>query len=103
MNNGSPFDYPILAYIAVVAVAIWGGLISAAKEWKPSRSRVETLKRVGIITMTSSFAGVLTFWAMEAAEVPRLIAAIFIAISGHAGVEIITWLRTALRRRLENL
>ena len=48
---------------------------------------------------TSAFAGVITFWLCEAAEINPLISAALVGISGHAGSRAIFMLEKWLEHR----
>ncbi|WP_241086246.1 phage holin family protein [Candidatus Vondammii sp. HM_W22] len=70
--------------------------ISKARE---ERSRRFSIMELGGELVTSSFAGVITFWMCEISNIDALFSAVLIAISGHMGARAINLFEAALERR----
>lgn len=85
MPDKDPSSYSLLTYLSVVALAVVGGAVNLMRRlnshvW-PNFNFMEI---IGELT-TSGFAGVMTFWLCEAADINGLITAVLIGISGHMG------------------
>lgn len=98
----NPFDYSFLTYIWVFALSMFGGIVSFAKKVKAGNARAFNLNEFIGELVTSGFAGLITFWLCELGNIQPLLAAVFIAISGHMGCRVIflaeEWLASTYRR-----
>lgn len=84
-----PFSYGIAAYLWVIAWASAGGIVSFRQKMKRGDVRAfNIIEFVGEL-ITSAFVGVLAFWICEYSEVPKLLEAVIISISGHMGTRAI--------------
>lgn len=83
-----PASYHWLTYAWVMLISGWGGLVrflNAMRERKESASSAVLTLLIGIIT--STFVGILTFYACELANFQPLSTAICVAVTGHMGSE----------------
>jgi hypothetical protein len=71
MPEKDPTTYSLITYAWVFILSAWGGAVNF-------------MELIGEL-MTSAFAGVLTFWLCQAAEINNLITAALVGISGHMG------------------
>lgn len=80
-----PFDYSVLTYAWVLGVSAFGGFVGFFRKVREGSARpFNVAEFVGEI-VTSAFAGLLTFWLCEAADMSKMMSAVFIAVSGHMG------------------
>lgn len=94
-----PFTYSVLTYLWVMALSMWGGVVSYV-----GKVRDGVVHRFSIVyfigeLFTSGFIGVLTFWMCEYAGIPPLLSAVCIGISGHMGSRGVFWLEGILKSR----
>lgn len=80
-----PLSYSALTYCWVFLLAILGGVVNFMRKLQQGHARAfNIVEFVGEI-VTSAFAGVITFWLCENAELTPLITAAFVGVSGHMG------------------
>lgn len=85
MPEKDPQNYALLTYLWVFLLSAWGGLVSFINKVKTGETRrFNVIELIGELC-TSAFAGVLTFWACEHANLAPLLTAAFVGISGHMG------------------
>lgn len=84
-KNRTPFDYEFLTYLWVMGLAAFGGVVNFSRKMRDGTARAFNLTEFIGEIVTSSFAGLLTFWLTESAGMDKMISAVFIAISGHMG------------------
>lgn len=97
----SPFDYEVLTYLWVAALSAFGGLANFARKLRDGQVRAFNLVELLGEVVISSFAGLLTFWLTEYANMDKLLSAALIAISGHMGSRAIFLLERAAEKWLE--
>jgi CHASE2 domain-containing sensor protein len=84
-----PFSYPAVAYLWVIVWSAAGGIVSFRQKMLRGDARAfNMVEFIGEVT-TSSFVGVISFWLCEYSEVPKLLEAVIIAVSGHMGTRAI--------------
>lgn len=85
MPEKDPTTYSLITYAWISVLSSWGGIVNWIRKRREGSTRpFNFVELVGEI-MTSAFAGVLTFWLAEAAEIQPLITAALVGISGHMG------------------
>lgn len=85
MPEKDPTSYSLITYGWVFMLAILGGIVNFMRKLQDGHARVFNLiEFIGEI-VTSAFAGVLTFWLCEHANISPLMTAAFVGISGHMG------------------
>lgn len=94
-----PFAYSFLTYIWVMALSMWGGVVSYVR--KVRDGTVHSFSIVYFIgeLFTAGFIGVLTFWMCEYSGMHPLLSAVFIGISGHMGSRGVFWLEGLLKAK----
>jgi hypothetical protein len=85
MPEKSPEAYSFITYGWVFALAILGGVVSFMRKLQLGHTRVFNLVEFIGEIVTSAFAGVLTFWMCEHADISPLMTAAFVGVSGHMG------------------
>lgn len=84
-ESRNPFDYSVLTYIWVLSLSAFGGIVNFSRKLRDgTTTRFRLTEFIGEV-VTSSFAGLMTFWLCEAAGIDKLVAAVCIAVSGHMG------------------
>lgn len=81
----SPWAYSLATYVWVVGLSSAGGVISWWHKRKEGQVRPYNMAELLGEILTSGFVGLMTFWLCEYAEMPGLLQAPLIAISGHMG------------------
>lgn len=99
MPEKDPTSYSLITYGWVFALAILGGVVSFIQKLQAGHTRVfNIIEFIGEI-VTSAFAGVLTFWMCEHAELSPLVTAAFVGVSGHMGSRAIFMLEDWLSKQ----
>lgn len=97
-----PASYTWLTYSWVALMSAWGGLVRFLNSMRERNESVKSaLVTLAIGLITSTFVGVLTFYACELGNFDKLTTAICIAITGHMGGEAIRLFRFGLITRLK--
>jgi hypothetical protein len=84
MIDKDPTSYEALTYVWVIALSTWGGVASYIRRFNNGGRKFSLPEFVGEMCI-SGFVGVMTFFFCEAAELPQIVAAALIGISGHMG------------------
>ena len=80
-----PTSYSLLTYAWVFILAILGGVVNFMRKLQEGHARAfNIIEFIGEL-VTSAFAGVITFWLCEHAQLPALVTAALVGVSGHAG------------------
>jgi len=85
MPEKDPANYSLITYAWVVALSAVGGAVNFAHKIKIGSVRAFNFTELFGELLTSGFAGLLTFWLCEAADLNKLVSAVLIGISGHMG------------------
>lgn len=98
MIDKDPTSYSLLTYAWVFLLAMLGGVVNFVRKLQQGHVRVfNFVEFIGEI-VTSAFAGVITFWLCENANMSPLLTAAFVGVSGHMGSRAIfmaeNWLKT---------
>lgn len=93
-------DYSILTYAWVIALSMWGGVVSFVQKVRAGKVRpFNVVELVGELVV-SAFVGILTFWICESAALPELASAACVGISSHMGTRGLFRLEQWMSRRL---
>lgn len=84
-----PFSYGWAAYVWVIAWASAGGIVSFRQKMKRGEVRAFNISEFIGEIVTSAFVGVLAFWICEFSNVPPLLTAVIVSVSGHMGTRAI--------------
>ena len=99
MLDKDPTSYSFLTYLWVFGLSSLGGVISFLNKLKKGHARAFNIAEfVGEIS-ASAFAGVITFWLCENAEITPLVTAAFVGVSGHMGSRAIMLFEDYLARK----
>lgn len=98
MIDKDPTSYSLLTYAWVFLLAMLGGVVNFVRKLQQGHVRAfNFIEFIGEI-VTSAFAGVITFWLCENANMSPLLTAAFVGVSGHMGSRAIfmaeNWLKT---------
>lgn len=75
----------MLTYAWVFLLSILGGVVNFMRKLQEGHTRAfNIIEFVGEL-VTSAFAGVITFWLCENAQLAPLVTAALVGVSGHAG------------------
>lgn len=96
-----PFRYPWITYLWVMVWAIAGGIVNFIGKVKAGISRSFNVAELLGEMFISGVVGVITFWLCEYANVPPLLSAVFIAISGHMGSRVLFKFERVIERYVE--
>lgn len=90
MPGNDPSNYSMLTYIWVLGLSAWGSLVQVIRRATDSELTLKTkLQLIAAEVTISTFAGMVTFFLCEYAHIDKMLAAAFIAISGHMGARAI--------------
>ena len=99
MPEKDPFNYSVITYLWVMGLAMWGGIVSFMRKVREGVvHRFSIVELVGEL-VTAGFIGVITFWLCEWADMPPLLSAAFVGISGHMGSRAIFQFEGFLKKR----
>lgn len=101
LASKDPMSYPLKTYGFMLFVAVLGGFVSFyAKVRRGEVAGLSLMHLVGEIT-TSAFAGLLVFWLCEYLNVPQILTAPLVGVSGHMGAKAIGLIEDTAKRRFE--
>lgn len=101
LASKDPMSYPLKTYGFMLFVAVLGGFVSFyAKVRRGEVAGLSLMHLVGEIT-TSAFAGLLVFWLCEYLNMPQILTAPLVGVSGHMGAKAISLIEDTAKRRFE--
>jgi hypothetical protein len=87
MPHKDPGNYPLLTYLWVLALSVWGGAVNNLRKLKDGTlKRFSLAELVGDFTI-SGFIGVMTFYLCEYAGFDKLLTAFLVGITSHMGTK----------------
>ncbi len=98
-----PSSYTWIAYMWVVCLSAWGGLVSYLRKVNSGALHKWSLTELVGEIVTSAFMGILTFWLCEWTNLPPLLTAAFVGVSGHMGSRGLFMLENYIKNRLDKL
>lgn len=100
MHEGGPEHYPVITYLWVLLLSIWGGAVSFYRKMRDGHTRAfNVVEFIGEIT-TSALCGLITFYFAESASINQVTTAALVAISGHMGSRLLFQMERVLEKRL---
>jgi hypothetical protein len=84
-KNPGPFGYELATYLWVIGLSALGGIVSWIRKVREGNARVFNIAELVGEIFTAGFAGLITFWLCEAADMNELVQAALIGIAGHMG------------------
>ena len=99
MPEKDPTSYSLLTYAWVFLLSILGGVVNFMRKIRAGHSRAFNIVELLGEIATSAFAGVITFWLCENANIAPLITAALVGISGHAGSRAILFFEDVLKSK----
>ena len=103
MPEKDPTNYSLLTYLWVLGLSAMGGLVSFFKKVQQGVARPFNLFEIVGEVVTSGFAGVITFYLCEWAEMDRMLTAALVGVCGHMGSRAFTLFEKVLEDRLKKL
>ena len=94
MPEKDPTTYSLLTYAWVVVLSAWGGAVNWLRKRQTGDTRPFNFTELIGELITSAFAGMLTFWLCQAADLSGLVTAALVGISGHMGSRAIYHMET---------
>lgn len=85
MPEKDPTTYSLITYAWVLLLASLGGAVNFLRKLRAGSVRAWNVTEFIGELVTSAFAGVITFWLCEAAEIRPLLTAALVGIAGHMG------------------
>jgi hypothetical protein len=90
MPGNDPSNYSMLTYMWVLGLSAWGSLVQVIRRATDQELTLKMKLQFIIAEVTiSTFAGMVTFFLCEWAQMDKMLSAAFIAISGHMGARAI--------------
>ncbi len=100
MPQNDPGNYPLLTYLWVLALSVWGGVVNNIRKIKNgSLKRFSLSELIGDIVI-SGFIGVMTFYLCEYAGFEKLLTAFLVGITSHMGTKGLTVLEDLASKKL---
>lgn len=85
MPDKDPTSYSLLTYAWVFLLSILGGVVNFMRKMQEGHTRAFNFTEFIGELVTSAFAGIITFWLCEHAQLAPLVTAALVGVSGHAG------------------
>lgn len=100
MPHKDPGNFPLITYLWVFALSIWGGVVNNIRKLKNG-----TLKRFSLAELIgdifiSGFIGIMTFYLCEYAGFEQLLTAFLVGITSHMGTKGLTVLEDLAAKKL---
>ena len=100
MPHKDPTSYPIITYVWVLALSVWGGVTHNIRKIKTGQiQRFSISEMVGDIAI-SGFLGVMTFYLCEYAKFDTLLTAFMVGTTAHMGTRGMMMLEEVVAKRL---
>lgn len=98
-----PLSFGLLTYCWVIALSAWGGTVRFIRKVRAGDMSLKqaTLTLAGEV-VTSSFAGVVTFYLAQATGLSGLWTAVTVSVAGHMGGRALEPLEALYRKWLAN-
>lgn len=80
-----PTSYGWITYAWVIGLSAIGGFVGFMRKLQLGHARAFNIVEFLGELVTSAFAGIITFWLCESANINPLVSAALVGISGHAG------------------
>jgi hypothetical protein len=100
MHEHGPEGYPIVTYIWVLILSVWGGAVNFWQKMKVNKVRAFNLVEFIGDLSTAALTGLVTFYLAESAHLDKVFGAALIAISGHMGARLIFMLERIIEKKL---
>jgi len=101
MPYKSPENVPLITYLWVMALSLWGGISSNIRKIRNgSIERFSITELVGDIVISGG-VGLLTYFVCDHYAVEGMLSAVFVGISSHMGTRAIYAMEIAIAERLK--
>jgi len=98
-----PTSYSLITYAWVSGLAMLGGFISYLRKVEKRNPKAFSMMELIGEVAASAFAGIITFWLCEHADIPPLLTAALVGISGHAGSRALFMFENYIKRKYPHL
>ena len=96
-----PSNISLITYGWVFILSVWGGIVHNIRKVREGLiTRFSLSELIGDV-VTSGFAGIVTFYLCQAAELNNLATAAMVGVSGHMGARSLFLIEEWLRKRME--
>lgn len=90
MPGSDPSNYSLMTYIWVLGLSAWGSVVQVIRRATDGELTLKKKLQFIMAEVTiSTFAGMVTFFLCEWAQMDKMLSAALIAISGHMGARAI--------------
>lgn len=94
-----PLNYPLRQYAFLLGLAVLGGFVSWYSRVRKGEIAAWNVQHLIGELATSAFAGLIAFWLCEWANLPPVLTAAIVGVSGHMGAKAISLVEAGLKRR----
>ena len=96
-----PLNYPLKQYAFLLGLAVLGGFVSWYTRVRKGEIAAWNVHHLIGELATSAFAGLIAFWLCEWGNLPPMLTAAIVGVSGHMGAKAINFVETRLKSRLD--
>lgn len=89
MPEKDPNSYEIITYLWVIGLSAWGSVVQVLRRATSDLPFAKKMQLIVAEIVVSTFAGMVTFFLCEWAQLDKMLSAALIAISGHMGARAI--------------
>lgn len=100
-THKDPLNYPLKQYAFLLGLAVLGGFVSWYSRVRKGEIAAWNVQHLIGELATSAFAGLIAFWLCEWANLPPVLTAAIVGVSGHMGTKAISLAEGALKSRFE--
>ena len=100
-RHNDPLNHPLKQYAFLLGLAVLGGFVSWYSRVRKGEIAAWNVQHLIGELATSAFAGLIAFWLCEWANLPPVLTAAIVGVSGHMGTKAISLAEGALKSRFE--
>lgn len=101
VTHKDPLNYPLKQYAFLLGLAVLGGFVSWYSRVRKGEIAAWNVQHLIGELATSAFAGLIAFWLCEWSNLPPVLTAAIVGVSGHMGTKAISLVEGALKSRIE--
>lgn len=102
-TDRDPTEIPLRQYGFILALSLLGGVVSWYAKVRSGQVQGWNITHLVGELATSAFAGLIAFWLCSWADVPQLVSAALVGMSGHMGAKAIAFFEDWAKRRFEGI
>ena len=99
MPHKSPETVPLITYVWVLLLSIWGGVASNIRKIRNGTIKHFSLSELIGDMVISGFIGVITYYICDYYELHQMLTAFAVGMSGHMGTRAIHLAEIAIGKR----